>query len=327
MMSSQVAYRRDRDRPCRHKRRRGFLLLTVLVLLVITGLILVGFARRGSRLAVQARDEAADLQRRWGMWSCQQAILPQAEAILAALTLLQEQAIRRRGAARRGGPVTGLEPLRITQDLGQFRFEMLLADENAKLNLNTIYHHDGPASAARLLPRLTAASGQLPLRPLPLVTSVGRNRARETDPRDLPPAFQSWGQVFDLTGLNPMGDARDRLPELTRRVTLWGNGRLNLRRAADTAAEPVLDLALSGSQTRQLLEKYRLGRETPIAYLLQQLQLPEEGGSRLEKLLTAQSECFSLWVTARSPQRQWRELTVWQTQAYEAERWQTFRFE
>jgi hypothetical protein len=64
---------------------RGYVLVMVLGLLVLSTTLLVGVSRLAVRAAVGARQAEDDLQRRWGVASSRKAVLPHAEAILSGL--------------------------------------------------------------------------------------------------------------------------------------------------------------------------------------------------------------------------------------------------
>src|SRR4051812_9485412 len=103
--------------------RRGYILLTTLALLVLSSTLLVTLARQTIQRSGEARQSQEDLQRRWGQISCQRALLPHAEAIL-----LNQEKLHQRAFAT----------YRAQIQLGPQSFEIILADEQAKTNVNAL---------------------------------------------------------------------------------------------------------------------------------------------------------------------------------------------
>src|SRR5215203_6677879 len=105
------------------KKRRGYILLTTLALLVLSSTLLVTLARSSIQRSLEARQSTEDLQRRWGQISCQRALLPHAENIL----------INQEKLHRRPFPI-----YRASVQLGMQQFDLVLADEQSKANVNAV---------------------------------------------------------------------------------------------------------------------------------------------------------------------------------------------
>ena len=60
----------------RRTRQSGFALLIVLVLVIIAGAVMAGFARRSLVSAVEAQGSADALQRKWAVTSLETSLLP-----------------------------------------------------------------------------------------------------------------------------------------------------------------------------------------------------------------------------------------------------------
>ena len=71
-----------RRRGRRSTRRRGFVLLMVLVLIAIAAMILAGIARHSLGLALEASDARQSLQDRWATVSLERAVLGRVDKIL-----------------------------------------------------------------------------------------------------------------------------------------------------------------------------------------------------------------------------------------------------
>ncbi|MFZ5828655.1 MAG: hypothetical protein ACOY3P_01135 [Planctomycetota bacterium] len=285
---------------------RGFLLLVVIVCIVLAGLAMVGVARHSLRLAEDAVTAQRELQLRWGAVSCQRTLLAVAPSLFTGLE-------KRHRDANTAGPAPSSARARIL--LGGVRFEMLVADEDAKANLNTIYHRGGRGAAEGAARRLSAN----PLLPVWLVPELASSASQARRPRPqeesedappVPPAFNHWGQVFDLARVPPVIDATTALPAATSRLTCWGRGRVNIARAPDDALIEVCRVAISETAARRLVREYR---ETPLRGIPQLISLagvrPREAAD-LAELLGRESYCYSVWVDAATPQRRMHSLAV-----------------
>jgi len=278
----------------RQSHRRGYALIMTVVLIAIAALLMAGVARQGLQLAAQASAAQADLQRRWGVFSCQRAVLCQAEEILA-----RQEAAQREADGRLGGiPAVATE-----MRLGTMSVALLLADENAKVSLNAIHARRDKETVARVVQEMAGLSGlDVRLRPY----------RRAADAEHLP-AFDSWGQVFALEEGRADTQAPKSLAAATAELTCWGDGKLNLRRASRDALERVCRLEASPTIVGRLLELMSKPSPWKLAGLLDQLRLAEGERQRLEQLLTDRSLCHSLWIVATTQERTSTALYVAQS--------------
>jgi hypothetical protein len=268
-------------------RHRGYVLILALGLLALAATLLVGVARASLRHAVAAREAADGLQRRIGVLSCQNVILPHAQDVF----IRQEQ--------RRKAPVA---TLRTSVTLGGQRFDVVVADEQAKANVNAMLERspDGAASRLREL-----------LEPTGLARAI---RLRK-------PPVGSFGDLFDGVSVETLAEGRGGRPAALDLVTCWGNGSLNVRRAPESVLRLASNPPLSPNEVAQLLQirQNRLQGIRPVATnpsgdpadrigkLLSQSNGP---GSGTAGALTVGSSCFSLWVIVRDGRRSWEHFAV-----------------
>jgi hypothetical protein len=268
-------------------------LVVALALLVLAATVMVGISRAAIRHTAAARDAHADLQRRYGSISIRAAILPRAESILVNTEAVQKQTV----------PTT-----RGQLQLGGFTFNLILSDEQAKANLN------------RLIQRSDAQSVETRLRGA--LTGSGLGRAVRVRPApilsDKTVPFRGIGQVFDLTDTAPArllnGNRFGGAP--LDLVTLWGDGRVNLRRASVASARLALAPPLSSVDVDRLLAG-AVERQTPgpgeatdpLVRLLAKVNVPYSiAGESVGVSLG--SSCHSLWVITSDGRREWCELEV-----------------
>ena len=260
-------------------------------LLVLAATLMVSIGRASLRRAAAAREAADDLQRRWGMTSCRIAVMPAIESVLVD----QERRTRRPVAVHRAR-------LR----LGEQTFDLVLADEQAKANVNVLLDEgDRTGAETRMRESMTGTGiGHLVrLRPDPAIVSTVRagaggrgnaNTAPATQPL-LPRRVTGFGQVFD--DVPPA-----QLIGASQWVTCWGNGLVNARRAPQAALK--LATPLSGVEIAALL-RLREG-PTPGGGLLKSANIKPRPGLHL----TESSACHSLWIVARSSRREWHYFSV-----------------
>jgi hypothetical protein len=260
------------------KRRGAFVLVMVLALLTVCALCLAGLARRSLEASEQAASAQTDLQRRWGIVSCERTYLPLAKDVLEAeAAKLPAQ-----------GQVWPLPASVSAQfDFGELHFSVLLADEDAKANLNAISRSnpDGIGTVASLLESMMAGAEGLAVNIQPLPTQNSANQAANGSSRSTN-AFRSWGQIFESPNGGCPGDFAARLRDATRDITCWGSGRVNIARASDEA----IRLVCGNQITPDILAKLLAHRHEPgitgLEPLLDGLALRTTDRSTLERLLT-----------------------------------------
>jgi len=245
-------------------RRKGFVLLMVLVLLAVGASLLAGICRIAMRNRLAEKSDADELQRRWGVLSCEATILPHAEILLQ-----QAEAVRRHSIAS----------IDLDVKLGGQDFALRVADEQAKLNLNFLYDTRG-RTAAENAARVAAEKPGSPLRV-------------SLQPLDIAPRLASFGQVF-------LSRAADLLPPdvraATTDLTCWGDGKLNWRRASATAINAQLQPMGVAAQKR-LLALQAVNPPPGIAQIMDDPQIAQgPQPDLLIKLLAEQSACHSIWV-------------------------------
>jgi hypothetical protein len=268
--------------------RRGYVLVVALALLVLAATVMVGISRAAIRHASAAREVQADLQRRYGSISIRGAVLPRAESILA------------NAEVRSGQPVPSL---RGQIQLGSCRFEIIISDEQAKANLNRVLEGSGVQSVETRLRE--AMSG----------TGLGRAVHVRTAPGR---PLTGIGQVLDLTDVSSSqlldGNRYGAAPLAL--VTLWGDGRINLRRASNASARLALAPPLSTIEVERLLagaiakRAPQPGEATdPLTRLLAEVNV--QGSVQGQSIgLTLGSTCHSICVISNDGRRPWSELEI-----------------
>lgn len=273
-----------------------------LVLITIAAITLAGISRKSLQLALQASTAQEDLQRRWGRLSSERLLLENSETILenTATSLTPDMKPR--------WPLPNLVTTKYV--LGGLTFHVQIADEDAKVNLNTVFKRS-PKKLNQLVSRAMILGEASRITKQIQMPILARSRKVKTP-------FQSWGQVFRFDEGQGMNDNPTQLRQATSAITCWGTGRLNLQRASD---KTILLLAehdsvkkrqekLPPQLIRELIAKRREASYESLDGLLEQIELKGTQKSTIRQLFTDQSQCHSLWMTIESPRRTWTRLTI-----------------
>jgi hypothetical protein len=260
--------------------RRGFALVMTLVLVALAVATLARIASRGVALVLEARTRSERLQAEWAALSCRLVVLENAERLFGDSDAVAE-------AAGVGWPYP-------SERYGAFRIgkvmhHFLLADEQAKLNLNTVYELEPTTLAGILAEAQHAATAPLrrdaaaPVRPL---GAEGR-------------PYDSWGRVVDLARLSTAEAGAESLVAITRQFSIVEEGRLNVRRATDDSLRRTAQLVLTAAETEKLVEA-RKGFAGDLRDWLAAVDIPSHRLVPLRRLLADRSSAYTLWVWSES---------------------------
>ncbi|HEV8607956.1 MAG TPA: hypothetical protein VGQ99_21655 [Tepidisphaeraceae bacterium] len=284
------------------RKRRGYILVATLALLVLSATLLVTLARFAIDRSMKARQSQEDLQRRWGQLSCQRAILPHAETIL----------IQQEKRHQRPFPI-----YRATIQLGAQYFDLVLSDEQAKANVNAVLDlTDKQRTESQLRSTLSPLSSHIHLHPSLVPTSAPTTRPI------LPRYLNSFGQVFESTAPQNLLTSQFAAPAPADLLTFWTDGQMNIRRCSASSLALLNSSILTQLDVRRLIEARNnlyLKNSSPIQpsanplpvdpvrRLLNQAQIPP---NKANLHLTTTSKSHSLWIIVRDPCRQWYSLGV-----------------
>lgn len=258
--------------PCRLHRvspRCGFVLLLALLILTLAVVLLSRLATQSLRLATQLRAAEQRLQQDWAVWSATTILLGRAESVLAEAD------------AREGKPATTRV---LDLSLGEAHLQVVVTDESALLNVNSIRATLGSARAATLVREYSGELEAAELSSRFFAEPVHGN------------TFDSFADVF-RDAAEPQRVA-SFLQSPDRQLTCWGHGRLNYQRASH---ELLLELA-SAHGHRGLMTRFlrAIDAEPTASFdsLLKTAKLTDEERVLLAKLIQPASHCWSISVIA-----------------------------
>src|SRR5258706_4566122 len=218
-------------------KRRGYVLVTSLALLVLSATLLISMGRTAIDRTMHARDSQAELQRRWGQISCRRAILPFAETILAQVE-------------KRGQRPVAIHHAII--QLGAQEFHLIIGDEQAKANINALLDlTDKDRAESQIRGALPGAglSAQIRLRPSLIPATFPTTRAAI-----LPRLITSFGQILDSTAPQNLFASHGSSPAPAELLTMWGDGTMNIRRASAASLSLLDSPPLTQIDIRRVIE-------------------------------------------------------------------------
>jgi hypothetical protein len=286
--------------------------VVTLGLLVLAATLLVGIGRASIAHALAARTEQADLQRRWGEVSCRNAVLPYADNILAIHERMRNRPV----------PV-----MRVALDLGGQRFTLILSDEQAKANVNSLLERTDKSRAESRIRDAVAGSGlgnSVTLRPEPLPPRQATSQP--TAYAGPPQWITGFGQIFNNVLPDRLIAGAGVRP--AEQLTCWGNGGINVMRVSDAALRLAATPQMSGVEVGRLIDARNAAFEprararlitpgvngaTPagadaVTALLAGAHVDPKARRAIG--FSARSTCFSLWVITQDPRRTWYRLYV-----------------
>jgi hypothetical protein len=258
--------------------RTGFVLITVVILLAVVALMLARLATVSLVQAREANRERQAMQSRWAVTSIRQLCENRAPALLVS-----EKTIAQPSRWTEDG--TKLPSRTFQIDLNEVAWEIVLADESAKLNLPHLLLErplvDVRHASASLLPK----SGSVNIRQNIVVDD---KRAIST-----PKQFEAW---FELRGTQNEVDQWIRVGE---HLTLWGDGRMNLKLASPESLDAIWR-ALFGRPAPIVLQESRVNPDgLNRVGLIKELGLRESEEAIFSRFFSFGGSATSVWIVPR----------------------------
>ncbi len=269
-----------------HQSRRAFLLVFALGVTLLTTSILGVVAIRNNTRVLQAHQQLSQIQRKWGMRSVERVVGQSAPSLLASQQEESPAALRWSEA-------------RLEFSLNQVTINVEVAEEEAKVNVNTLYAtmDRDVAQVASFVRKLCAGDSVVPsvlLRPL---------REQTGSRKDFAP-FVNFRQVIDPA-------SRASLDRFPKRITLWGSGRVDGITADPMTLKALLSQGgvLSSEVSKFIAAKERYPQAN-LSELLRQSAVSERTAREIERKLTDQGSTFSLSLDVRDSWHRWTRLVV-----------------
>jgi hypothetical protein len=281
----------------RRSNNPGFVLLMALAILAIAGTILATTSRRCCGRALDASAARQALQVRWGTLSLQATCLAAAEDLLT------------RDSVKLEHPVvwSGRQIV-----LGGMTFLVVVSDEQAKANVNLIAHSRGDRTVASSLSALQSGlSDALHVVPRPQEQPAEPNAPGKIS-TDIPMLYGSYEQLFDMVHPSQLFARQTLRPAAIERVTCWGSGQINFRRADPAVLREVLLGALDDSDVGKILTFRQKQPDGTLGELMKYLNLGSGKSLKASDLLTDTSACHSVWIIAEGSTRKWYRLYIQQ---------------
>ena len=293
------------DKTCQFH-RRGFALLMSLTLVAVAAAVLGGVASRSAVQAMATRTTVENVQQRWARVSLRSSLLPRVELYLRdaeeARRLVQDRVDE--------PPLIAVSQIGVACRLHGSDYELVLTDEQTRLNVNLALEHASQAEAERWVRQLISDTARSGVRLAEVDINATRRRGSgrvKTDPDDQG-RLSSFAQVCphaDGEALLPLRTSSShRSPAIAAKVTCWGNGKLNFRRAPDDVMTRVLGKVVPRSTAHDLVRSRTQASVTSLDQWLDTVPglSRDERGLVLE-MVTDKSSSFGLWIVQRDTQR------------------------
>lgn len=264
-------------------RRRGFILAYVLILLALTSVLLVSFARRNLDQELAIAERESSLRSRWSDHSCRVAFSRTAPQLFAAAL-----------AKSREEPDRDEEPPATIQAafaLNGRRCDVTLADESAKLNVNTLW---------KILPGRALAV-------LQGVVETGDGVSLKLRPqKGVAFAFADLRQLFGVTSRA----SASGILQAAARITCYGDGRLQFHSAPDAVLETYAKLFFEPDEADALVTLRRTRPAEAMEALAREIAFDQDERQALARYFTETSSHFSVWILIQDPSRPRASLVV-----------------
>ncbi|MBL8813511.1 MAG: hypothetical protein JNM43_25315 [Planctomycetaceae bacterium] len=240
-----------------------------MLILTLSVLLLSRLATQSLRLATQLRAAEQRLQQDWAVWSAITILLGRAESVLAEAD------------AREGKSATSRV---LDLSLGEAQLRVVVTDESALLNVNSLRATLGSARAAGLVRKYSDE--------LEAAELSSRFFAEAVDGK----TFDSFVDVF-RDAAEPQ-QLKSFLQSPDRQLTCWGSGRLNYQRASH---ELLLELASAYGHRGLMTRFLRAFDAEPTASfdaIVKKAKLTDEERLLLASLTQPASTSWSISVIA-----------------------------
>ncbi len=291
----------------KHPRKSGFVLLMTLVLLLMAVVSLAGMAHHSMTRAIESRTSVEELQRCWAVTSIRATLLNRVEELLDKT----ERGRDKNGNLSQTHLNDPKAKLHLSCKLAGLDYELVLTDEQAKLNLNRLLEQQSRSevlSTVRRLKTHSAAGGNRPVDiKLRTRTTTGGNISAAGYEQ---PELGGYGQVFQSAPPHRLvGDKNST--GLGANITFWGNGRVNIRRAPAEVVQEACRKILSTRLIKRLLAARDDDPYCGLATMLAGFdEIDEKQRKKIRQRLTDRSDCHGLWIITHGTHRSWYTLTV-----------------
>lgn len=255
-------------------RRRGFALVLCLILTMLVGLALLGTVRHSMTVANAALDGERRLQERYGTLSCQRTGLLIAPAVLAE---------------RIAGSTDRLPSVVASTRLGEMDVQLILSDEQGKANPNLWRQQQDPQTVDARLRELMLHSR--------VAARLHLNVSdRETSARsfaDVLPSGEASAFIELSVPHQPTHGA----------VTLWSDGKINVRSATDRTLRVGLADAMDALKLDRFIAARRQFPGSGLSDWIAACDLTDAERTSCQARLVERSRAYSVWINTRVGKR------------------------
>ena len=294
--------------------RKGFALVIVLVLLTIAGVSLGMIARRSHVQTIKVVESEEILQRKWLVRSCEKYVLQQAAIILDPSLVVSDANIELEEAS--GLKYELVQPAssqNITIDLIKRQLQIVLSNEDAKVNINKLLSAYSPEKIQKLLRDAVSENrnmmANIKLRLPQDYRGLSNEEGDQTEQEQISEvanshmSVKSYEQIYDK--FEPEFLFEDQW------LTCWSDGMLDYRTAKKQALRVMLEHELGMNRIDKLISLREEEPELEFSRILTQLDLNRSQREYIGKVMVDQSaSCYGMLLGIFDQRRQYVTWTV-----------------
>lgn len=247
-------------------RRRGIILVLVLLMLTLCGALAAQVSAHVVRLTARAALAEKELQQRWAVVSIRRSFLDHAPKLLTPREKSDNRRMRRLDEAI---------------PLSRVRYRVTLFDETSKLPIHRMLK-TFPAEDVKNVLRESARSRRQ------MVTVLPQNAV-------------AWSEIFRRSPDRSPGESFDEMLASTEQVTLWSDGRLNLATCEAAALDALWRTRFRTGANGKLHDLRTYAPPDNLGGYLKGCELTETELEFAQQWLSLDSTTHSVWISESTP--------------------------
>ena len=279
----------------------GYVLVMALVLIAMAASVLAIMAKRSVFDASDVLHAQAQFKEHWAAYSLSKSLLPQAREVMALI--LEKETLLESTPDQQPISVVHFEV-----QLGGLTYQLALADEQAKANVNQLLKNKGNSSdtaqAIRNLMNRTQIADIPVIELKPYTWKENPNIAK----------LHTLGQIFKNVTPSKLCSTDSEEKEALDVLTCWGDGKLNFHTAPPEVMLAVCNPTLGRGQIDKLIAARQRNPKISLDAALTAAGIAKDHLAKIKKMFTDESTCYSLWVHRQTQRQTHHWLTIAQQQ-------------
>lgn len=277
----------------RNRSQHGYVLVMALLLIAFAGSVLAVMARRGIFEASDITDTQQQLKHRWAAYSLEKSILPQAKQIMEKIY--------------EKDPPEDQQPMATSNleiQLGSTTYQLTLADEQAKANVNLILNIKGNTTdTAQAIRNLMT---EINISNIPKIALKPYKWDKNPDIAQVHTFDQVFTNIVPDTFFSNDPDKTEAIDVLT----CWGSGQLNFHTASPEVLKIICHPLLGRGQIEKIITQRKSNPEIKLNKALTDAGVSKKQIPKILKRLTEDSTCYSLRIQWQNERKVTYRLSI-----------------